>query len=73
MRSSKLFANSAGLTRLLAKQVVEVSRSVCQDGRIQHLSATGALPRIERPDKIVKFLGKHPAFAFWAVHKKYPP
>ena len=55
------------------KQRMEIPGPVCQDGRIQDLTAAGALPGVKRPDEIVVFLGEHSTFAFWAFHEYYLP
>jgi hypothetical protein len=58
---------------LLSEQAIEVPRPVCQDGRIQDLTAASAFPGVKRPDEIVVFLGEHSPFAFWTFHKYYLP
>jgi hypothetical protein len=35
---------------------------------VNHFSAGTALPGIKSPDKIIKFLGVHPAFALGTSH-----
>ena len=55
------------------QQTVEVPRPVRQNGRVENLTAAGALPGVEGPDEIVVFLGEHSTFAFWAFHEYYLP
>lgn len=45
-----------------------VASPIGQYGRIDDLTAGAALPGIESAHKIVKLLGIHPAFTFWAFH-----
>jgi hypothetical protein len=45
---------------------------VGQNGRIKHLSATGALPGIKSADKIIEFFSEHSALAAWTLHGNPP-
>jgi hypothetical protein len=51
---------------------VVVAGPVRQNGRIEHLSATGALPGVKGADKIIKFLSEHSALAAWTMHGNPP-
>jgi hypothetical protein len=51
---------------------VVVPGTIGKNGGIQQFPAAGALPGIERTDKIIKLLSKHSAFATWTMHS-IPP
>jgi len=56
-----------------AKEKAIVPRPVCEYGRIDHFSAAGTFPSIERPHEIIEFFCEHAAFAFRTIHQVTPP
>jgi hypothetical protein len=57
---------------LLSKMSVIVSGPIDKYGGIQQFSTAGALPCIERADKIIKLLDEHAAFTTWTMHGDPP-
>jgi hypothetical protein len=51
-----------------AEVQVEDTGPVGQNGGIDHLTATGALPGIEGPHKVIVFFGIHAALALGTFH-----
>lgn len=47
---------------------VIVPGPIGKNSGIQHLSTAGALPGVERADKVIKLLSEHTAFATWTMH-----
>jgi len=56
-----------GAERLSHKKVLAPG-AVGKNGGVDHLATGTAFPSVEHPDKVMKFLCVHPAFAFWAFH-----
>jgi hypothetical protein len=48
--------------------VIIVFSSVGQNGGVQKFTTAGAFPGIKRADEVIKFFGKHAAFATWTMH-----
>jgi hypothetical protein len=52
---------------------ITVASSVCQDGHVKHLAATGAFPGVEGTYKVEKSFSEHATFASWTFHNADPP
>jgi hypothetical protein len=66
------YSTSIQVNVLSAEVRIVAAGPVGKDCRIQHLPAACALPGIKGTDKVIKLLGKHTAFAAWALHGNPP-